>query len=120
MGQDDDTLTREQTQTKLRLSDNAQTMRKPSQSSLSHSKLKGDAPPDSFVQVQEAFKETMTIISSLKEEVDLLAEQTKARFDNQAKTTLQERDLILKRVLLEIEPLKADTSFLRDRDSAIT
>jgi hypothetical protein len=62
----------------------------------------------------------MTIISSLKEELDILAEQTKARFDNQAKITLQERELIMKRVLLEIEPLKADTSFLRERDSLIT
>jgi len=46
------------------------------------SKLKIITDPSSKnIQVEETFRETMEIISSLKEEVDLLSEQTKVKFE---------------------------------------
>lgn len=71
-------------------------------------------------KVQETFKETMAIISSLKEEVDLLSEQTKARFENQTKLAVQERDVMAKKILLEMEPFKTDITYLKERELSMS
>jgi len=62
----------------------------------------------------------MAIISSLKEEVDLLSDQTRMRFDNQNRVNLQERDLLVKRIMMEVDPLKADVGYLKERENLVS
>ena len=79
-------------------------------------KYNNDVSPQGHLQV-EALKETMNIISALKEEVDSQAQATKALIEATNLQVKHQSDFTFRKIMNEIEPIKADVMLLKSRDS---
>ena len=79
-------------------------------------KYNNDVSPQGHLQV-EALKETMNIISALKEEVDSQAQATKALIEATNLQVKHQSDFTFRKIMNEIDPIKADVMLLKSRDS---
>ena len=92
-----------------------------SQDNTNVQKLKIFTEPSSGLnnQIQETFRETMEIISSLKEEIDLIGEQTKIKLEHNNRQIEQSSDIVTRKLMLEIEPLQNEMSLLKEKEAQL-
>ena len=61
----------------------------------------------------------MEIISSLKEEIDLIGEQTKIKLEHNNRQIEQSSDIVTRKLMLEIEPLQNEMSLLKEKEAQL-
>ena len=61
----------------------------------------------------------MEIISSLKEEIDLIGEQTKIKLEHNNRQIEQSADIVTRKLMLEIEPLQNDMTLVKEKEAQL-